>query len=143
MGGVDPSFAGARPGVLEFGQREVAVERAMRQGIAFAVFAGAVLAGAGALAACPTPPLQPAPPKAQVKAHKPSTGCVDLNGLPQISAQIVAGEPLPAPAPGKPSAPVAAPSLDSLTDSGLRVGLTKPDPAVRAIPTVGYHWSLD
>jgi hypothetical protein len=106
----------------------------MDQRIAFAVFMVAALTGAGATVACP---VQPAHPKTHVKAHKTPEGCVDLNGLPQISANIVAVEPLPAP---KAAAPV---DLGDKPYTGPALGLTKPDPGVRPTPTVGYHWSLD
>jgi hypothetical protein len=105
----------------------------MRQHVAFAVFMGVALAGAGAAAACP---VQPAHPKTHVKAHKTLEGCVDLNGLPQISENIAAGEPMPAP---KAAAPV---NLDK-PYTGPALGLTKPDPGVKPTPTVGYHWSLE
>jgi hypothetical protein len=106
----------------------------MKLRIAFAVLLGAVLASTGARAACP---VSPAPAKPHVKAHKPPSGCVDLNGLPQISANIVAIEKLPAPKAGAPA------NLDDKPYNGPTLGLTKPDPGVRPTPTVGYHWSLD
>lgn len=106
----------------------------MRQRTAFAVLLGAMLASTGALGACPAAPVHPKP---HVKAHKPPSGCVDLNGLPQISANIVAIEPLPARKAGAPA------NLDDQPYNGPTIGLTKPDPGVRPTPTVGYHWSLD
>ena len=120
----------------------------MRQGIAFAAFAGAALIGTGALAACP--PRQPPTDhqKAHPKPHKPGYGCFDLNDLPQISQHIIATEPglvpaKPAPSDTVTSAPSPPPARNSLDLGGLAVGLTKPDPGVRPTPTVGYHWSLD
>ena len=106
----------------------------MKQRIAFAVFLGAVLACTGAFADCPAPPNHP---KLQAKPHKTAFGCIDLNGLPQISANIIAIEPLPA---RKAAAPA---NLDDKPYNGPTVGLTKPDPGVKPTPTVGYHWSLD
>jgi hypothetical protein len=117
----------------------------MKHRIAFAVFAGAVLASTGALAACPAP--QNPPAKEHAKAHKAAGDCVDFNGVPQISAQIVAGEPAAAPAKAPndtaPADPAKPGSPAGLTVGGLAVGLTKPDPGVKPTPTVGYHWSLD
>jgi hypothetical protein len=115
----------------------------MRQRIAFAAFAGALMMGAGAFAACP---VQPTHAKGHAKPPKPGPGCVDLNGLPQISEHIVATEQIAtpikswAPEPAVPSSPAAS---NSLNLGGLAVGLTKPDPGVRPTPTVGYRWSLD
>jgi len=57
--------------------------------------------------------------------------------LPQISANIAAVERVPA---SKLAAPV---TLDDKSYTGPSLGLTKPDPGVKPIPTVGYHWSLD
>jgi hypothetical protein len=110
----------------------------MRQRVAFAVFSmciGAVSA-AGAQADCPVPSAQP---YNHAKAQKPIKGCVDLNSLPQISAQIVAREPLAA--PGK--TPPQPPDADKTPYTGPSVGLTKLDPGVKPTPTVGYRWSLD
>jgi hypothetical protein len=117
----------------------------MRQCVAFAAFAGALMMAAGAFAACPAPPAQPTHTKDHAKLRKPEPGCVDLNGLPQISEHIVAAEPTApiktwAPEPAAPGSPTAS---NSLNLGGLAVGLTKPDPGVRPTPTVGYHWSLD
>jgi hypothetical protein len=106
----------------------------MTQRIAFAVFLGTVLASTGASAACPAPPTHP---KTHVTAPKPPNGCVDLNGLPQISANIAALGPTPAPKQATPF------NLDDKPYTGPSLGLTKPDPGVKPIPTVGYHWSLD
>jgi hypothetical protein len=106
----------------------------MRQPIAFAALLGAVLISTGAIAACP---VQPANPKANAKPHKPPSGCVNLDGLPQISASVVAVEPLPA---RKAPTPY---NLDNKPYNGPTLGLTKPDPGVKPTPTVGYRWSLD
>ncbi|HWB50848.1 MAG TPA: hypothetical protein VG651_17190 [Stellaceae bacterium] len=100
--------------------------------IAFAVSVGALLAG-HAMAACPDLSPQSHPVKKAAKAAP----CVSLNAVPQISAQVVAAEPLPAVKhntyEGLPVTPYQGPVL----------GLTKPDPAVRPVPTVGFHWSLE
>ena len=106
----------------------------MKQPIALAVFLGAVLIGTSAIAACP---VQPANPKTNTKAHKPPSGCVNLNGLPQISANVVAADPLPA---RKALTPFDA---GDKPYNGPTLSLTKPDPGTRPVPTVGYRWSLD
>ena len=110
----------------------------MKQRIAFAVYVGAILAGAGAFAACPPQPVQPK--DHHTKVHKPSNDCVDFNALPQISEHIVAAEPAPAPVKATPSAPA---DLDHPAYNGPTLGLSKSDPGVRPTPTVGYKWSLD
>jgi len=106
----------------------------MKQRIAAAVFVSVVLAAMSALAACPAPQNHPKP---QPKTHKPANGCVDFGSLPQLSATIIANEPFPA---RKVAPPV---KLDDKPYNGPTLGLTKPDPGVRPIPTFGYHWSLD
>ena len=106
----------------------------MKQRIAAAVFVSAVLVAGGALAGCPAPPIHPKP---QAKMHKPPNGCVDFNSLSQLSATIVANEPLPAHKVAPPVNP------DDNPYNGPTLGLTKPDPGVRPTPTFGYHWSLD
>lgn len=106
----------------------------MKQRIAAAVFLSVVLAGAGALAACPAPQDHPKP---QAKVRKSANGCIDFNSLPQLSATIIANEPLPA----RKVAPPVNP--DDKPYNGPTLGVTKPDPGVRPIPTLGYHWSLD
>ena len=102
--------------------------------VAFAVFASVTLAGAGsALAACPDMQSQ----TQQSKKTTAAPPCLSLGAVPQISAQVVAGEPAPV---------VKPPTYESLpvnSYEGPRLGLTKPDPGVRPVPTVGFHWSLD
>ena len=104
--------------------------------LAFAVLIGVALGGAGgALAACP-----PDNPKT-AKHHHPKTrpapdNCVDLNAVPQISENIVATEP---------TQQAKKPGYTPLPETqyeGPTLGLSKPDPGVKPIPTVGYHWSL-
>jgi hypothetical protein len=124
------------------------VEAAMRLGIAFAVFAGAVLTASAVLAACPAPPTPSVHAKPRPKPHQSADKCFDLNELPQISQHIIAAERGLTPAKTAPDAapPTVAdpsPARNSLDLGGLAVGLTKPDPAVRPTPTVGYHWSLE
>jgi hypothetical protein len=102
--------------------------------IAFAVFTGAMLFAGMAQAACTVNP----PNTQQAKKHPPADNCLNLTAVPQISAGVVAAEPAPAP---------KAPSYTLPTDSGPyqgpTLGLSKPDPGVKPIPTVGYHWSLE
>jgi hypothetical protein len=102
--------------------------------VAFAVFISAVvLSGTGAIAACPSNQPKTHPSKANPQVDN----CVNLNAVPQISANIVAAEPRPAAQAPKYTVPTQAPY------EGPTLGMTKPDPGVRAIPTVGYHWSLE
>ena len=102
--------------------------------VAFAVFLSIATVGGGAIAACP----DNNQPKTQTsKKHKPTDNCVNLTVVPQISAQIVAAEPAPV---------VKTPTYSDPTPAkyeGPTLGMSKPDPAVRAVPTVGYKWSLE
>jgi hypothetical protein len=100
--------------------------------IAFTVFLGVAVAASGAFAACPPHPANGHPDK----THSHTNHCVDLNAVPQISAQIVAGEPAPA------KAPASQPQADQKYE-GPTIGVTKPDPGVRPTPTVGYRWNLE
>jgi hypothetical protein len=104
--------------------------------LAFAVFTGLVLIGTGAFAACPPEPVKPhhAPSKTKPQANN----CFDLNGVPEISAHVVAAEP----ATAIPKAPGYVPPEPTKYE-GPTLGMTKPDPGVRPAPTVGYHWSLE
>ncbi len=86
----------------------------MRAGVSAAIVAVSVLAGSTAWSACP--PGQ-------------SRNCVNLDGVPQISQQIVAGERIAAPAKTAPAA-----------DTGPAFGLSKMLPRA---PTVGYRWAID
>ena len=101
--------------------------------IAFAVFISVALAGAAAFAACPDVP----PNARHTKKHPQAESCVNLSGVPQISAQVVAAEPAPIA-----KAPAYAPSTPA-TYEGPTLGMSKPDPGVRPVPTVGYHWNLE
>jgi hypothetical protein len=104
--------------------------------IAFAVFVGTFLAGGSAIAACSGD--QPTNNHAKARQTKPGapSDCIDLNAVPQISANVVASEP----------APVAKqPTYSSPTTlyEGPTLGLTKPDPGMKMpAPTIGYHWQL-
>jgi hypothetical protein len=106
--------------------------------IAFAVFAGMALGAVGAFAACPAGPAKPTTPTTRhTKPHPRADNCVNLNAVPQISATIVGAEPPPAvktPVYGDPVSPAY---------QGPTLGLTKPDPGVRAAPVIGYKWSLE
>jgi hypothetical protein len=105
--------------------------------IAFAVFLGATLFAGMAQAACTVNPPNTTNTH-QAKKHPPADNCLNLTAVPQISAGVVAAEPAPAVKP-----PSYIPPTDSGPYQGPTLGMTKPDPGVRAIPTVGYHWSLE
>lgn len=105
--------------------------------IAFAVLAGVALVASGAFAACPQDHLKA---KAHSAKTKSAAGpCVDLNGVPQISEQIIAAEPAGVPPAKRPVYTAPAPAQYV----GPTIGLSKPEPGVRPAPTVGYRWSLD
>lgn len=104
--------------------------------IAFAVFVGLVLAASGALAACPSVPVKPHTAKERAQAER-CAHQVNLGGVPEISSDIVAGEP--APAVKAPSYAVPKPG----PYEGPTLSLVKPEPGVWPVPTVGYHWSLE
>lgn len=103
--------------------------------IAFAVFMSLVLTGSAALAACPSTPAKAHTAKERAGA-KNCANHVNLGAVSAISANIVAAEPAPVVKPPTytPPAPVAY--------EGPTVGMSKPDPGVRPVPTVGYKWSL-
>jgi hypothetical protein len=112
--------------------KRISVGGAMTR-IAFAAFIGIALAGAGAFAACPGNP----PKSHPAKKREPADSCVNLSAVPQISATIVAAEPAPAAKTSTYSDPTPA------HYQGPTLGMSKPDPGVRPIPTIGYHWSLE
>jgi len=88
-----------------------------------------------AQAACTLNP--PGAETRQAKKHPPADNCLNLTAVPQISAGVVAAEPAPA---------VKQPGYTAPTESpyqGPTLGMSKPDPGVKPIPTVGYHWSLE
>jgi hypothetical protein len=103
--------------------------------IAFAVFMGAALVAGIAQAACTVDSRNTNTQHA--KKHPPADNCLNLMAVPQISAGVVAAEPAPV---------VKAPSYTAPTEGpyqGPTLGMSKPDPGVRPVPTVGYHWSLE
>jgi hypothetical protein len=106
--------------------------------IAFAVFIGTFLVGGNAIAAClPNSPANSPNKTRTTKARTPSDYCIDLNAVPQISANIVATEPAPAVKPPTYSVPTTGPY------EGPTLGMAKPDPAMKLpAPTIGYHWQL-
>ena len=103
--------------------------------IAFAVWMSAVFFAGMAQAGCVVT-------SANTHGHwakkaVPANNCLNLMGVPQISAGVVAAEPAP---------PVKAPSYAppaSVPYEGPTLGMSKPDPGVKPTPTVGYHWSLE
>ena len=95
----------------------------MRAGVSAIIVAAALLAGSAAWSACPPG-----------QSRNQSRNCVDLDLVPQISQQIVAGEHVAA-------RPKTAPAAETTpTYTGPAVGVTK---TVRPTPTVGYHWAID
>lgn len=92
----------------------------MRASHSVAIIAALALFGGTSWAACP-------PGK--------SRNCVNLDLAPQISQQIVAGEPLKVAPKAAPAAAEPAPAY-----TGPTVGF---DPMVRRAPTVGYRWAIN
>ncbi len=95
----------------------------MRVGGPATIVAACLVAGSAAWAACP-----PGQSRSQ------SRNCVDFDGVPQISRQIVAGERVATP---RKTAPSAEPTP---TYTGPALGMSK---TVRPTPTVGYRWAID
>ena len=91
----------------------------MRVGMLAAIVTASILVGSPAWSACP--PGQ-------------SRNCVNLDGVPQISQQIVAGEHIAAPPK------TAPPGEANPAYTGPAVGVSK---MLRRAPTVGYHWAID
>lgn len=104
--------------------------------IAFAVFVSIALAGFGARAACRPTSTKPHTAKERALAARCAKE-VNLGGVPEISANVVDSEPAPVIKKSTYSDPKPAPY------EGPTLNLTKPDPGVRPVPTVGYHWSLE
>ena len=106
--------------------------------IAFAVFIGTFLASGDAMAACANNPPSNSHTKARpTKTRSASDYCLDLNAVPQISANVVATEPAPVVKQPSYSLPTPAPY------EGPILGVTKPDPGMKLpSPTIGYHWQL-
>lgn len=104
--------------------------------IAFAVFVGLVLAGSASLAACPPVTAKPLTAKERLQAKR-CADRVNLGAVPAISAGVVAAEPAPVVKP-----PTYVDQKPGAYE-GPTIGMSKPDPGVRAVPTVGYKWSLE
>lgn len=104
--------------------------------IAFAVFVGVALAGCDAVAACPPTMAKPHTAKERALAARCAHE-VNLGGVPEISQNVVAAEP--APVVQKPTYSDPKPAAYE----GPTLNLTKPEPGVRPVPTVGYRWSLE
>lgn len=104
--------------------------------IAFAVFVTLMLASAGALAGCPSTAAKADTAKA--RAHKGAcANRVNLGAVGAISANVIAAEPAPV---------VKRPAYSDTKPGpyeGPTLGLAKPEPGVRPVPTVGYKWSLE
>jgi hypothetical protein len=99
----------------------------MRVGVSATIVAACLVAGSAAWSACPLG-------QSPGQSHSQSRNCVDFDGVPQISRQIVAGERVAAPPKTTPSAEPTP------TYTGPALGLSK---TVRPTPTVGYHWAID
>jgi hypothetical protein len=101
----------------------------MRAGVSAAIVAASLLGSGTAFSTCP-------PGQAHTGQLRPgqSNNCLDLNFVPRISQEIVAGEHLAAPPK---TAPAAAPTP---AYTGPTVGVSR---TVRQAPTVGYRWSID
>jgi hypothetical protein len=106
--------------------------------IAFAVFMGVTLLASVAQAACAVNPPSKTNAQQAKKHPSPADNCLNLTAVPQISAGVVAAEPAPAA-----RAPSYTPPPDSGPYQGPTLGMSKPDPGVKPVPTVGYHWSLE
>lgn len=91
----------------------------MRAGISAAVVAASILGSAAAWASCP---------------HARTRNCVDFALVPQISQQIVAGEPAAPTAKPAPAADAQAPY------TGPTLGIV---PNERRAPEVGYRWAIN
>jgi hypothetical protein len=116
----------------------------MRAGISAATVAASLLVVNAAWSACPPGQSSTAHPRAghsragqshagQTHAGQPGD-CLDLNLVPQITQQLIAGEHIATPPK---TAPVAAPPASY---TGPTVGVSR---TVRQAPTVGYRWSID
>jgi len=91
----------------------------MRGSVSGAIVAASILAVGTAWSACP--PGQ-------------SRNCVNLDGVPQISQQIVADERIA-------TAPKTAPAAEPTPAyTGPSLGVSK---MLRRAPTVGYRWAID
>jgi hypothetical protein len=104
--------------------------------IVFAVSVSVAVASSAALAACPSTHQKPQTAKARAQAEN-CANHVNLGAVSAISAGIVNSEPTPAA-----GAPAYTPPTQNAYE-GPTLNLTKPEPGVRPVPTVGYHWSLE
>ena len=95
----------------------------MRAGVSAAIVAASLLAGSPAWSACPAG-----------QSPSQSRNCVNLDGVPQISQQIVADERI---ATVPKTAPAAEPTP---AYTGPSLGVSK---MLRRAPTVGYRWAID
>jgi hypothetical protein len=95
----------------------------MRAGVLATIVAASILVGSPAWPACP-----------QGQSDSQSRNCVNLDGVPQISQQIVAGEHIAAPPK------TARPGEANAAYTGPAVGVSK---MLRRAPMVGYHWAID
>ena len=95
----------------------------MRAGVSAAIVAASLLAGSPAWSACPSG-----------QSPSQSRNCVNLDGVPQISQQIVADERIA-------TAPKTAPAAEPAPAyTGPSLGVSK---MLRRAPTVGYRWAID
>ncbi len=95
----------------------------MRAGVSAAIVAASLLAGSPAWSACP-----------RGQSPSQSRNCVNLDGVPQISQQIVADERIA-------TAPKTAPAAEPTPAyTGPSLGVSK---MLRRAPTVGYRWAID
>jgi len=101
----------------------------MHAGISAAIVAAALLGTNAAWSACPPGQSGPAHPR----PGQPR-GCLDLNLVPQVTQEIVAGEPI---VPPPKTAPVAA---TPPAYTGPTVGISR---TVGQTPMVGYRWAID
>src|ERR1700761_6699753 len=97
--------------------------------IAFAVFVSLVLAGSASLGACGPISAKPLTAKERLQA-KHCADRVNLGTVPALSADVAAAEPAPVVKP-----PTYVDQKPGAYE-GPTIGMSKPDPGVRAVPTV-------
>jgi hypothetical protein len=101
----------------------------MHAGVSAAIVAAFLLGSGAAWSACP-----PGQSRAGQSHPGQSRNCLDLNLMPQITREIVAGEHIAVP-------PKAAPAAEQKPAyTGPTVGVSR---TVRQAPTVGYRWAID
>lgn len=101
----------------------------MRTCTSAAIVAAALLGTTAAWSACP-----PGPSPAVHPRHGQPRSCIDLNLVPQVTQEIVAGQRIATPPK---TVPAAAPAP---AYTGPTVGISR---TVRQTPTVGYRWAID